>query len=312
MITPTSATEDEETAIVATLPQALREAFEGYVQALDVADLASSTRRVYRSRVAGYLGWLTGTPKPAAALRQPQARNEAVSGYQRWLREDQQRAESAINAVLTAVDHFYKHLGLGAAVVSRDVPAPATTAPLSAAERATVDDGLGTGTLGEAARERVVVHLMLYAGLSGAEISALDLGDVHLSGRHGAHLTTPGGTRRTVPLHPALVASARAWLRARRDWPGADASPALLVNRFGERLGSRSVTGIVQSLGERTGVALTPATLRTTFLASLADAGTDPLVVSALTGRRVDPAGQVTPDLHQLRAAVAALPGGER
>ncbi len=119
--------------MAAFLPR-LRDALDGYVQALDAAEppLAPSTRRVYQSRVTGYLGWLNGRGNAAAALRDPGARNGAVTEYQRWLRDEQKRAVSAVNAVLTAVDDFYRRLGLGAAVITRDVVTPNRSVSLPA------------------------------------------------------------------------------------------------------------------------------------------------------------------------------------
>src|SRR5437773_1536354 len=98
--------------MAAALPARLREALDGYGATLEDTSLSASTRRVYRSRVAGYLAYLAGRARPALALRDPHARNEAVGAYQRHLREHG-RAASAVNATLVAVDHFYRHLGLG-------------------------------------------------------------------------------------------------------------------------------------------------------------------------------------------------------
>jgi site-specific recombinase XerD len=305
MIAPSLPPVDEDLEIVATLPPRLREALDGYSRALDEADLAPSTRRVYLSRVIGYLDWLTESDEAGRALRDPLARNRAVSAYQRWLRDEQGRAPSAVNAVLVAVSDFYRHLGLGAPVVARDQVTAVGTPGLDRAAVAAVEESLGTGAgSAEAAREAVIVALMRYAGLSGPEVAALDVDDVRVAG-DDAQVRVAGRAARDVPLHSKLAAALRAWLRARADWPGAAGTPALLLNRFGERLGARSVTGIVAQVGSRAGVEVSPAALRATFAETLDAAGVSAGVIAALTGRRVP--GYDAPSPTALRAAVRRL-----
>lgn len=306
MIAPSLPPVDEDLDIVAALPPRLREALEEYGRALDDADLAPSTRRVYHSRVAGYLGWLAATDEAGKALKDPLVRNTAVSAYQRWLRDDQGRALSAVNAVLVAVADFYRHLGLGSPVVARDQVPVSATPGLDRTVVDAVEESVGSGVGGpEAAREAAIVALMRYAGLSGPEVAALDVDDVQLSGED-AHVRVTGRGGRVVPLHPKLTAALRAWLRARAQWQGAEATPALLLNRFGERLSARSVTGVVQQVGERAGVEVTPAALRATFAATLDAAGVTAGVIAALTGRRLSDPGQA-PSAAALRAAVRKL-----
>lgn len=309
MIARSLTLEDEESRIVAALPADLREALDGYLRALEADDRAPSTRRVYQSRVTGYLGWLSTTSFAQTALRDPLARNEAVAGYQRWLRDEQGRALSAVNAVLVAVDDFYRHRGLGAAVVTRDVVTAPVAEGLDERSLAAISAAVGGEGAGvaEAARERAVLDLMRFAGLAGAEVAALDLADVQLSGA-AAHVRVGGRAARTVPLQPALTRSLRAWLKVRDGWAGAESSAALFVNRFGQRLSARFCTMIVQQVGERAGVSVTPATLRATFANSLHSAGVEPAVIAALTGRRLS-GPDVSPPLAALLAAVRRLAG---
>lgn len=285
--------------MTAALPPKLRQALEGYEAALAGADLSDNTRRVYRSRVSNFLAWLAEQRDAAAALTDPHRRNRAVEGYQKHLR-DQGRA--AIGSVRVAVDDFYRHLGLGGAVAGRDPAAPRSTPGLGVAALVAVDAALGVGGTDEAARRRAVVGLMRYAGLNGAEVSRLTVADVVLVG--DALIQVGGARPRKVPVHPQLAPVLRAW-RKLRDRTGATSGEPLFPNRAGGHLSARSVTGIVQGVGEQAGVALTPAILHATFVAGLRDAGADAAVVAALSGRRPsDPPRPTAPSVAALRAAI--------
>jgi len=285
--------------MAAALPARLREALDVYAAALQDGSLSAATRRVYRSRVAGYLAYLAGRAQPVLALRDPHARNQAVGAYQRHLSE-QGRATSAVNAILVAVDHFYRHLGLGDAVVSRDLVVSAPAKPLSPAARRAVLAPAGTGATPVAVRDLAVVTTVFYTGLAGAGVAGLDVDDVDMD---GAQLRAGD---RVVPLPADLARLLRRWLRLRAQWPPAEQCSALFVNRFGGRLSGRSVTEVVQRASDRAGVELSSAVLRATFAAALAEAGAAPEVVAALTGRSRTAAGPV-PDLGTLRGAMRRL-----
>lgn len=86
-----------------------------YRTALHRADLSDDARRAYASRVAGFLHWLTDTGQPDGdPLNDPHARDFAVRDYRTHLKTVRKVKPNTINAVLTALDHFYAHhLGLG-------------------------------------------------------------------------------------------------------------------------------------------------------------------------------------------------------
>ncbi|HKT05681.1 MAG TPA: tyrosine-type recombinase/integrase [Rugosimonospora sp.] len=264
--------------MVVGLPARLREALDGYTAALDGSTLSASTRRVYRSRVAGYLAYLAGRRQPAAALRDPHARNEAVAGYQAHLRERGQ-ATAAVNAALVAVDHFYRHLGLGDAVVARDSVVASPPAALPRSARRVVVAPAATAGSPVAVRDLAVLTTAFYTGSAGAVVAVLDVDDVDLD---GAVLRLPV---RSVPVPPDLVRLLRRWLRVRAQWPPVGGCSALFLNRFGGRLGARSVTEVIARSGDGIGVRVSSAVLRATFADVLREAGAADEVVAVLTGR---------------------------
>jgi integrase/recombinase XerC len=81
--------------------------------------------RVYCSRVRQYLAWLAGGAFEGDPLADPDARDWAARDYRRHLQTVARRKPSTINAHLTAVDDFYRRLGLGPAKVKRaEIPRP--------------------------------------------------------------------------------------------------------------------------------------------------------------------------------------------
>jgi integrase/recombinase XerC len=235
--------------------------FEEYRAALEQSLLSANTRRAYGSRVSGYLAYVATTAQPARSLRDPWLRNETVAGFKQHLL-DQGRAPTAVNDALVAVDHFFRHLGLGPAVVAREARSRESRAGLTRREqRAVLSAAAGRAHASTGVRDQALVAAVLFLGLTGTELAALDVPDIRLAG-HSGTLQVRGPRARAVAL-PAEVASAtRSWLQLREGLPAADATPALFVGRDGARLSARAITGAVRRLIEEAGVEADAARLR--------------------------------------------------
>jgi integrase/recombinase XerC len=143
-------------------------------------------------------------------------------------------------------------------------------------------------------RNRVLALLPYYAGLRIGEVVGLDVGDVALSGRKGElrvmGKARDGGKLRTVPIHAELRPVLRAWLIERQGWPGAQATPALLLNARGGRISDRYGREIIEGLGRLAGLDVDhpetfgPHVLRHTFGTQLVRAGVDLVTVAELMG----------------------------
>ncbi len=135
--------------------------------------------------------------------------------------------------------------------------------------------------------DRVLALLPFYAGLRIAETVALDLDDIALSARKGTlRVRGKGTTVRELPVHPQLRADLTLWLDERPDWPGADTSPALLLNRRGARLSVRGASNIIQSIASNAGLGdgITAHVGRHTFATTPVRGGTDLVVAADLLG----------------------------
>ena len=285
-----------------------RDVLAEYERALAGAPLAAQSRRAYRSRVAGYLRWLTMVTLAGDPLSEPPARDRAVSRYRAWLTTVHAARPTTVNAALTALDHFYRQLRLGPATTGREeIPASVRRAlPPEAQHRL-----LRAADEQPSTRDRAIAYTLLFTGVRVAELVALDVTDLHPAARP-SRLVVRDGAGREIPLHRTPQPVLASWLADRRRWAGARQDPALFLNRRGGRLSTRSVDDLVARLGEWAGVPgeaggrLTPRVLRHTFGASLVRAGTDLPLVAALMGHK-----RLDSTRHYLAVAGGTGPEGD-
>jgi integrase/recombinase XerC len=265
-------------------PARLRTVLAEYETALARSALAPPSRRVYHSRVAGYLSWLSAQGyRGADPLADAYARNQAVAAYRAWLKE---RAKpSTVNAVLTALDHFYTHLRLG--------PVPSPREELLSGARRVLDDDeqrqfLRSIERNLSSRDRAIAYSLFYTGLRVAEMVGLDHTDVRLAGER-SRIDVRGESARRVPLQPPPRPVLRDWLRDR----GSQSTDALFVNRRGGRLSSRSIDDLVLRIGHAAGLnergpdrPVTPHVLRHTYAHRLLHQGMPVEKVAALLGHK--------------------------
>ncbi len=111
-----------------------------------------------------------------------------------------------------------------------------------------------TMPLPEAARARdaLILELLYGCGLRLSELASLDLGSVE-SGQGALRVLGKGRKERRVPIGAAAATALRNYLRVRDQWahPKTRAvdPKALLLNRFGRRLGVRTIQKLVHRYG---------------------------------------------------------------
>jgi site-specific recombinase XerD len=259
-------------------------ALEAYQAALARAPLSAETTRTYLSKVRGYLAWLTDADAEGDPLDEPRARNWAVRDYRSHLLTVAKRAPTTINNTLAALDDFYTRCGLGPAAADRlDLP---TQAPRALDAKAALR-WLRAIQDHPTPRDRVLALLPFYAGLRIAEAVGLDIDNVHLSARKGTlRVHGKGATLRELPIHPQLRTDLQLWLNERPDWPGAQTTPALLLNRRGARLTTRGASDILHTIATTAGLddTITAHTGRHTFATTLIRGGTDLVTVAEMLG----------------------------
>ena len=303
------------------VPERYAAVFDGYAAALEHAPLDADTRRAYGSRVRSYLAWLDSAcitgPDPLADAH---GRDFAGRDYRTYLKTIARRAASTVNAHLTALDHFYEHLGLGAVRVQRDQLPRRAPRALDAREQKRYLRAVEARPL---SRDRAMGRLLFYSGVRVDELVSLDEDDVPLSARKGKVIVREGkgGDSREVPLVDQVArASVAEWKKERATWRGADENPALFLNRRGGRLSARAVDQLLDALAadadlvdDDGNAAASAHTIRHTFGTNLLRNGADIVTVAELMGhRRLDTTRLYTlPTERDPEDAVARLPADQ-
>jgi len=269
------------------------------------------------------------------------------------------RGARRINAVLTAVRGFAGHAVTSGRAPSgvmpllyevaddRDLPAQARSEdgrmswrmrarhrlhePEATVDRASEQDVVALLLACRSARDRLIVLLMVRAGLRRGELCGLHRSDVHLlpdarllgcaverPHLHVVRRDNPNGAwaksrrPRVVPLDFLLVQAFDAYEFERLGVPRAADNDFVLVNLFREPIGAAmppdAINTLITAAGRRAGIAPTvrPHQLRHAFASNLADAGGGLDEIADLLGHASLLSSQVYlhPDPGRLRAAI--------
>jgi len=233
------------------------EALAAYEPWLAGLPLAERTRKEYSRWVRVFCAWIADGVDVRAVgadpLTDPRARDYAARDFKRYLKLERGLGPASVNLALSAVDHFYRQLGMDRANVRREeLPRVAPRALdrdeqrllLRAAERAD-------------ARDRALVVLMAFTAVRIGEAVALDVEDLRISPRKGIVIVRAGkgDAYREVPLNALVRAVLDEWLKARKALAAAGEC-ALFVTRAGARLSARAADASVRRVARDAGLQL--------------------------------------------------------
>ena len=147
------------------------------------------------------------------------------------------------------------------------------------------------GAMPEAAsfpeRDRAVLELLYGCGLRNSELVGINLGDIHWSNQ-ALLVRGKGKKQRLVPFGESAGEALQAYLPRRQKVLGEmkKSTPALLINRRGGRLTTRSVGRIVKQIAVARGLSpdLHPHTLRHAFGTHMLEEGADLRAIQELLG----------------------------
>ncbi len=183
--------------------------------------MAVRTREAYAAVIVAFAGWLDGHD---GGLDGPRARDLAVRDYKRFLKVERGLGPASVNQALAALDHFFRFLGLGAAIVQREELPRAAPRALSVEEQRL----LLRAAEESSPRDRAIIGLLLFTGVRLSEAASLKLADVRMSARKGVVVVRSGkgDAYREVPLNALVRRLLEECLDARRELAGNDGATA--------------------------------------------------------------------------------------
>ncbi len=136
-------------------------------------------------------------------------------------------------------------------------------------------------------RDRAILELLYGCGLRNSELVGINLADIHWS-NSAILVRGKGSKQRVVPFGESAAAAIAAYLPAREAVlkERKKSSPALLINRLGGRLTTRSVGRIVKSIAIERGLPpdVHPHTLRHAFGTHMLEEGADLRAIQEMLG----------------------------
>ena len=140
-------------------------------------------------------------------------------------------------------------------------------------------------------RDRAILETLYSAGLRVSELVGINLDDLDLEDGL-VRVRGKGKKERLAPLGSHAVRAIRRWSRVRDRLPAGKpkgkVSPPLFLNKFGNRLSTRSVARMLEKYLKLTGLDMrtSPHTLRHSFATHLLDRGADIRSVQELLGHK--------------------------
>ena len=233
--------------------------FAKYQAWLKRRPLSEHTRRAYRSRTNYFLGFLATSNETSASVFKDEAEKEQViRDYIHYLKKDLKLRPTTVNAAITALDHFFQYIGLGATAVKReDLPAEAPKA-LSREELRKLERAINRC---RRAKDKAVVLLLLKTAIRIAECAALDVADISITGRNGWVIirSGKGDKYREIHLNASVREALRQWYQERAfKFDGKEIDDALYLNQQGRRISTSALDLIVRKVGNEAGLEIPP------------------------------------------------------
>ncbi len=266
----------------------MKELLDQYVRHLELErSISPYTVRNYAGDVKGFLDFLAGQGIHSLGT----VSHTTLRSYLGWLHE-RGVSRGSINRKASALRSFFRYLKQVKAVDSE--PTATLSAPkmeqrlptfLTHGEMARLIDAPDISTV-YGIRDRAILELLYAAGLRVSEIVSLNLSDIDLGSRQ-LRVWGKGAKERVALMGvPAAEALGLYIEDGRTRLQGSTPSPAVFLNRFGERLAARRVQHIVKRYARQAGLDLRvfPHIMRHTFATHMLDGGADLRVVQDLMG----------------------------
>jgi site-specific recombinase XerD len=256
-----------------------------YESWLNSLAFSEHTKRSYLSQIGRYLEFIRQLVASEQILLDPDRREWLIANYTAYLRDSANCRVSTINAALTALENFYRYLGMGPPPIKRERLDFKPPRVLSEEEKAKI---LGVLDLCRSLKARAIVSLFLSTGIRIGECAALNIGDVSFSTDAGEDFVHVGkiGSARDLLLDEQTKKALMAWIAERRQIDPATDDQPLFISNNGRRMSTQSLDLVVRKIGITARLILSAHVLRDTFLKELADKSNDAFIVAKIAGFR--------------------------
>lgn len=254
------------------------DAKKNYESWLDDQPLSIQTRRAYNSRLNNFLGFLgSHLDLYPDALLDVEIRDELVHDYRKYLQQ-LPCGPRTINGYLTTLDSFFKFVGLGACVASRNPEPPAVPQALSNLEKQHL---LAAIARYKKSKDCAILALLFRCGLRISEVAALDIGSI----KRNLILVSRHGATRSIELDQESKAYLTAWTKERKSRYGISHGSALFISGRGQRITTTGIDYCIKQFAKQAKIAgLSAKTLRHSFIVDQLKTGRAPKDISKLAG----------------------------
>lgn len=266
---------------------AIEKGIARFLESLRSANASPNTFTAYRKDLAQFAAYLDGE------TRWHNVDHVRIRGFLSHLYE-RGLSKTSVARALAAVRSLYRWLAQEGVVDQNPALLVATPKLPKTLPRVPTIEEMNTvldARLPESAafpeRDRLILELLYGCGLRNSELVGINLGDIYdaqdailVRGKGRKQRLVPFGDSVRQALAPYLAARSRALLQHRKT------STALLINRRGGRLTTRSVGRIVKQIAVANGLSpeVHPHTLRHAFGTHMLEEGADLRAIQELLG----------------------------
>ena len=202
-----------------------------------------------------------------------------------YLKRDKNYSPRSLHRKICSLKSFYKFLKKEAYISSNPAESiESPKIPKSLPKTISVEETLHFLQTPDSIRDRTILFLLYGTGIRVSELSNLDVDSIDIENRMLRIVGGKGNKDRLIPLPDVLIPILEEYMDKRRDDTN---SSALILNRSGKRLTSRSIQRLVKKYREQANLQdkkLTPHTLRHSFATHLIENGADLRSVQELLG----------------------------
>jgi integrase/recombinase XerC len=278
--------------------------------------LSENTSRIYLSDVDSFRRYLGQEGRSLTQMDR-----QVLRGYLAWLatsaRDGKEGyARVSIARKLTALRSFYRFLVQEGLFRSNPVPAGRAfqmkvekPLPIFLGQHETgrlLDTPDESNVMG--VRDKAILEVLYSCGTRLAEIQGTDLPDLDLPKRQ-ILVRGKGSKERWVLFGKPAEAALRRYLQESRPKLATGSTPALFLNRYGQRLSRRSIEMLVRRYAARAGLrdGVHPHTLRHTFASHMLEGNADLRVIQELLGHSSPTTTQIYTHITKQEARHAYL-----